>query len=57
LILGELESGTARLEEAVQAYHAALEEYTRERMPLQWAETHNNLDTVKKLIDERSGNA
>ena len=32
--LGERESGTARLEEAVAAYRAALQEYTRERVPL-----------------------
>ena len=32
-----LQSGTARLEEAVAADRAALEEYTRERVPLQWA--------------------
>ncbi len=35
--LGERESGTARLEEAVAAYRAALEEFTRERVPLDWA--------------------
>ena len=35
--LGARESGTARLEEAVGAYRAALEEYTRERVPLDWA--------------------
>jgi len=34
---GERESGTARLEQAVTAYRAALEEHTRERVPLQWA--------------------
>ena len=32
--LGERESGTARLEEAVAAYRAALEERTRARVPL-----------------------
>jgi hypothetical protein len=32
--LGERESGTARLEEAVSAYRAALEEMTRDRVPL-----------------------
>ena len=31
------ESGTARLEEAVAAYRAALEEWTRDRVPLDWA--------------------
>ena len=41
--LGERESGTARLEEAVAAYRAALEERTRERVPLDWAMTQNNL--------------
>ena len=40
---GERESGTARLEEAVAAYRAALEERTRERVPLDWARTQNNL--------------
>ena len=32
--LGERESGTARLEEAVAAYRDALKEWTRERVPL-----------------------
>ena len=32
--LGERESGTERLEEAVEAYRAALQERTRERVPL-----------------------
>ena len=32
--LGEREAGTDRLERAVEAYNAALEERTRERMPL-----------------------
>ena len=41
--LGERESGTARLEEAVVAYRDALKERTRERVPLQWAATQNNL--------------
>ena len=35
--LGEREAGTARLEEAVAAYRAALEERTRELAPLPWA--------------------
>ena len=32
--LGEREAGTARLEEAVAAYRAALQEHTQERVPL-----------------------
>ena len=35
--LGERESDTARLEEAVVAYRAALKERTRDRAPLDWA--------------------
>ncbi|QLH38402.1 MAG: tetratricopeptide repeat protein [Defluviicoccus sp.] len=31
--LGERESGTARLQDAVTAYRAALQEYTRARAP------------------------
>jgi hypothetical protein len=41
--LGARESGTTRLEEAVKAYKAALEEMTRHRVPLDWAGTQNNL--------------
>ena len=42
--LGERDSGTARLEEAVEAYQLALrEEGTRERVPLDWAATQSNL--------------
>ena len=41
--LGWRESGTEQLEEAVQAYRAALEECTRERVPLDWAATQNDL--------------
>jgi tetratricopeptide (TPR) repeat protein len=56
--LGERESGTARLEEAVESYRAALQERTRERVPLQWAMTQNNLGTVLQILGEReSGTA
>ena len=57
-ILGAQESGTARLEEAVAAYRAALEECTRDRAPLQWAMTQNNLGIALKTLGEReSGTA
>ena len=57
-VLGERESGTARLEEAVAAYRAALEERTRERVPLDWAVTQNNLGTALTRLGEReSGTA
>jgi tetratricopeptide (TPR) repeat protein len=51
--LGERESGTARLEEAVVAYCAALEESTRDRAPLQWARTQNNLGSALQTLGER----
>ena len=55
---GERESGTARLEEAVAAYRAALEERTRERVPLDWAGTQNNLGNALSTLGEReSGTA
>ena len=56
--LGARESGTARLEEAVTTYRAALEEGTRERVPLDWAMTQNNLGTaLAKLGEQESGTA
>ena len=56
--LGEHESGTARLEEAVAAYRAALEEQTRERVPLGWAMTQMNLGVALVMLGEReSGTA
>jgi hypothetical protein len=51
--LGERESGTARLEEAVAAYRAALGERTRERVPLDWATRQNGLGNALRAIGER----
>jgi tetratricopeptide (TPR) repeat protein len=51
--LGEREEGTARLEEAVAAYRAALEVRTRDRVPLDWAMTQNNLAAVLVTLGER----
>ncbi len=49
---------TAKLEEAVTAYRAALEERTRERVPLDWARTQNNLgDALPSLGERESGTA
>jgi tetratricopeptide (TPR) repeat protein len=53
-ILGEREAGTARLEEAVAAYHAALEEWTRERVPLQWAVSTGAEGVALTIIAERT---
>ena len=52
-VLGERESGTERLEQAVTAYTEALKERTRERVPLDWAATQNNLDNAKEYTRER----
>ena len=56
--LGERESGTAKLEEAVAAYREALQEYTRARAPLDWAKTQTNLGNALWRLGEReSGTA
>jgi tetratricopeptide (TPR) repeat protein len=56
--LGERESGTARLEEAVVAFREALKEITRERAQLQWAMTQNGLGWALLRLGEReSGTA
>ena len=54
-ISGEREGGTERLEEAVEAYRAALEEFTRERAPFQWAGTQNNLGSALQQLGEWEG--
>src|SRR5207253_3144543 len=51
--LGERESGTARLEQAVAAYNGALAEWTRERVPLQWAMTQTNLGNALATLGAR----
>ena len=51
--LGSRESGTGRLEEAVAAYRAALEERRRDRVPLDWAMTQMNLGTALWTLGSR----
>ena len=55
--LGERESGTAKLEEAVAAYREALKERTRERVPLEWATSFGNEGVALMLLAERRGDA
>jgi hypothetical protein len=57
LRLGERESGTARIEEAVAAYRESLQERTRERVPLQWATSTGNLGVALMQLAERRGDA
>ncbi len=52
-ILGERESGTARLDEAIEAFRAALHENSRERVPLRWAMTQNNLGNALATLGAR----
>ena len=51
--LGERESGTECLEQAVAAFTEALKEYTRERAPLHWAATQNNLGAALSVLGNR----
>ena len=47
-----------RLEEALTAYHEALQEFTRTRVPLQWAGAQMNLGNALLVLGEReSGTA
>jgi hypothetical protein len=57
LTLGERESGTEHLEEAVAAYGAALEERTRDRVPLRWAISMGDQGVAFMLLAERLGDA
>jgi len=50
---GAREGGTARLEEAVAAYPAALEERTRERVTLDWAMSTGNQGVALRVLAER----
>ena len=53
--LGERESGTETLQKAVAAYGEALKEWTRERVPLQWATTQSNLGVaLSRLASARA---
>ena len=51
--LSERESGTEGLEQAVAAFTEALTERTRERVPLDWAATQNNLARAVRILRER----
>ena len=45
------------MEQAVDAFRAALEERTRDRVPLDWAGTQNNLGNALLALGEREGSA
>jgi Tetratricopeptide repeat len=50
---GEQTGQEIPLQEAVEAYRTALREWARERLPLQWAGTQNNLGGVLTRLGER----
>ena len=50
---GERERGPERLEQAVAAYTEAFKERTRERVPLDWPTTQNNLGRAIQMLRER----
>ena len=52
-MLGEREGDPARLRKAVVAFRTALVERTRERAPLSWAMTQNNLGNTLQALGER----
>jgi hypothetical protein len=54
-ILGEREAGTARLEQAVETFSAAQTEWTRDRVPLDWARTPGNERMALLTLAGRSG--
>jgi dTDP-4-amino-4,6-dideoxygalactose transaminase len=56
-MLGERESGTARLTEAVAAFREALQENTRVRVPLEWAKSSGNQGVAMVVLAERRGDA
>ena len=55
--VGEMEGGAGRVEEAVPAYRAALQERTRGREPLTWASTESILGNLLQTLADRSEGA
>ena len=53
LALGERESNAEHLEQAIAAHRAALQELTRENVPLVWAGTQNNLGNALGILGQR----
>ncbi|HEY8006337.1 MAG TPA: hypothetical protein VIE66_05930 [Methylocella sp.] len=53
LLLGESQKDTAALQEAVEVYLAALEEWTFERAPADWTKAQINLSNALQLLGEQ----
>lgn len=52
--LGEREQGTTRIDLAIAAYLAALQEYRRDRTPADWAMSQTNLGAALTHLGERA---
>ena len=52
-VLGERESGTTKLEEAIASHREALKEQNRQRVPSEWAQTLINLGTALFALGKR----
>jgi tetratricopeptide (TPR) repeat protein len=52
---GSIFPGLSALADAVKAYEAVLEVYTRSAVPFQWAMTQNNLANVLQTLGQRLG--
>ena len=53
----EAKRGTEQLELAIAAFRLALEVFTRQRLPLHWAGTQNNLGLALMSLGAREGRA
>lgn len=53
LLLGERDKDAGMLQELVEAFLAALEEWTRDRAPREWAKAQNNLGHALQLLGEQ----
>ena len=53
--LGERESETTHLEEALEIFRAALNSVVRDRVPLDWAATQSNLGNALATLGQRKG--
>ncbi len=51
-VLGQQQEGTEALDEAVEAFRAALKVYTRASLPFDWANTQSNLGNTLRTLGE-----
>jgi tetratricopeptide (TPR) repeat protein len=54
-LAGQRDGGADKLQNAIDAFAAALKEWTRERVPLDWARVQSNLGDALRVLGERRG--